>query len=137
MFCYHSLLEGINSLICMVYFDFIHFFRCKDGHYDLNLNNFVEFYNNKNGQDQPTTRSSKDCFKLKPQRYKTEPHMVFGFNCIVPPYLQGWGFLQSHFAQNFGSAGTCSWSSTCRYSNCKLIGEGGVFFYYYYYFSKL
>ena len=120
-------------------FDLQFFYRCKEGHYDLNVNNYVKFYNNnKNGQDHPTTRSSTDSLRLKPQRCKTEAHMLFYFNRIVPLWNQlplstrmagsfslfkaGVGeFLESHFAQNFCPADTCSWSSICRCSNCRLI----------------
>jgi len=119
-------------------FDLLFFYRCKEGHYDLDINNFVEFRNNKNGQDHPTTRSSSDSLKLKPKKCKTEAHMVFYFNRIVPLWNQlplctrkadsfsmfkaGVGnFLKSHFTHNFCSSDTCSWSSTCRCSNCRFI----------------
>ena len=46
--------------------------------------------------------------------------------CPFPMFKVGdGGFLKSHFAQNFCSAGTCS----CRSSNCRLMGGGLHFFF--------
>ena len=117
-------------------FDLLFFYKCKEGHYDLNIDNFTEF-SVRNGLGHPTTRSSSDSFKLKSQFCKTEAHIAFYFNRIVPLWNQlplstrkagsfsifkfGVGvFLRSHFNQNFCPSNTCSWSATCRCSNCRL-----------------
>ena len=116
--------------------DLLFFYRCKEGHYDLNINNYVEF-SYRNGQDHPTTRSSSDSLKLKIPCCKTEAHMAFYFNRIVQLWNQlplstrmagsfslfkseVGDFLKSHFTQFFSSSNICSWSSTCRCSNCRL-----------------
>ena len=117
--------------------DLLFFYRCKEGHYDININNYVEF-SNRHGKDRPTTRSSSDPFRLKIHRCKTEAHMNFYFNRIVqlwnqlPFQTRSAGsfslfksgvveFLNSHFSQNFCTSDACSWSSYCRCAHCRLV----------------
>ena len=118
--------------------DLLFFFRCKSGHYDLDINKFVEFRGVHNRQDHPTTRSSSDLFRLKSHFCRTEAHKVTHFNRIVSLWNQlpsetrqavNFGtfksqvadFLDSTFDSTFDPLNVCTWGLVCTCSNCRLI----------------
>lgn len=110
------------------------FFRCRDGHYDLILDNYVQF--NLADQSCPTTRSSSDHLLLKMLKCKSESHRQTYFHRIVPlwnqlPFSirsassltsfrsQVLDFYISKFTSDFIPSDTCTWVSACRCPRCR------------------
>ena len=111
------------------------FFRCKMGLYDLFLDNYVQFYST--NRSRPTTRLSSDHLKLVPQLCKTESHMSFFFQRIVPIWNQLsfstrasesvdvfksliFDFYNEKFICSFDPENNCTWVSACRCPRCRL-----------------